>query len=430
MTGLRTICSPPSAERTKSPEVWYDFSVNLFSGTWLAAVSSGPDSMALLHWCMEQGISVAAAHVNYHHRPEAEEEEMYVRSFCREHGIVLHVKNDPFEYTGNFEAKAREYRYSFFADIVKAYGYRGVLTGHQMDDLIETYFMQKEKNIIPEYYGLKEERFIHGVLVVRPMLGHTAEELRQYCREHHVRYYIDSSNADLSLSRNRIRDSLVKGMSDFERRMVLEEIAKENAVLQERRCRVSASVREESFLLLDYRAMEEEDRLTLLRTFFDTGTRHAARAHLKEADAILTSGRDFLIPCGEKRLADNRGTVFLQEIPEPYSFRVNSVGELKGLRCPYFEIAEGVPGVNAVTVREADFPMVIRNAREKDRISMRFGTKKVHRFFIDRHIPRCFRDSWPVVENAEGKIILVPGLGCDIDHYSIWPDFSVIQYSH
>ena len=393
-------------------------------------MSSGPDSMALLHWCMTQGISVAAAHVNYHHRPEAEEEEQYVRLFCREHGILLHVKNEPFEYTGNFEAKAREYRYSFFADIVKQYGYNGVLTGHQMDDLIETYFMQKEKNIIPEYYGLREERFIDGVMVVRPLLGYTAQQLKQYCRDRGIRYYIDSTNADLSLSRNRIRDSLVKEMSDFERRMVLSEIAKENAVLQERRCRVNASLRDGSFLLSDYQRMEEEDRLTLLRTFFDTGIRHAGRAHLKEIDHILTSGRDFLIPCGEKRLAHSRGTVFLQEMPEPYLFRVNSLAELKALRSRYFEIGEGVPGVNSVTVRETDFPLTIRNVREKDRIRMRFGTKKVHRFFIDRRIPLCFRDSWPIAENAAGEIILVPGLGCDRNHYSIWPDFSVIQYSH
>ena len=33
-----------------------------------------------------------------------------------------------------------------------------------------------------------------------------------------------------------------------------------------------------------------------------------------------------------------------------------------------------------------------------------------------------------VVVNAAGNVILVPGLGCDRDHYSISPSFSVIQY--
>ena len=59
---------------------------------------------------------------------------------------------------------------------------------------------------------------------------------------------------------------------------------------------------------------------------------------------------------------------------------------------------------------------------------MRFGTKNVHRFFIDRHIPLFLRKVWPVVVNAKQEIILVPGLGCDIHHYSINPDISVIEY--
>ena len=38
---------------------------------WLVGLSGGPDSMALLGMCLKQGIPVAAAHVNYHHRKQA-----------------------------------------------------------------------------------------------------------------------------------------------------------------------------------------------------------------------------------------------------------------------------------------------------------------------------------------------------------------------
>ena len=54
---------------------------------------------------------------------------------------------------------------------------------------------------------------------------------------------------------------------------------------------------------------------------------------------------------------------------------------------PYFRIAKAEPGVNAVSVKESDFPLTIRSASQADKIEMRFGTKNVHRFFIDRHIP-------------------------------------------
>ena len=49
--------------------------------------------MALIGMCLQQGIPVAAAHVNYHLRPQAEEEEAYVRQFCKEHDITLFVRN-------------------------------------------------------------------------------------------------------------------------------------------------------------------------------------------------------------------------------------------------------------------------------------------------------------------------------------------------
>ena len=63
--------------------------------------------------CIDTGVDCAVAHVNYHHRPEADEEENYIRSFCVKRGIPIFVHNNPFTYTGNFEAAARELRYRF-----------------------------------------------------------------------------------------------------------------------------------------------------------------------------------------------------------------------------------------------------------------------------------------------------------------------------
>ena len=65
------------------------------------------------------------------------------------------------------------------------------MIGHHQDDLLETYIMQEAKNIVPEYYGLREEMLMHGVLFKRPLLHMTKEELVAYCKEHQLRYYID-----------------------------------------------------------------------------------------------------------------------------------------------------------------------------------------------------------------------------------------------
>lgn len=57
-----------------------------------------------------------------------------------------------------------------------------------------------------------------------------------------------------------------------------------------------------------------------------------------------------------------------------------------------------------------DFPITIRSARPGDVIVTAGGTKKVSRLFIDNKIPKSKRDTWPIVENSQGMIILVPHL--------------------
>ena len=396
-------------------------------GKWLVAVSSGPDSMALLQMCIDAGVDCAVAHVNYHHRPEADEEENYIRSFCAERGIPIFVHNDPFTYTGNFEAAARELRYLFFVEIVRREGYQGVLIGHHQDDLLETYIMQEAKNIVPEYYGLREEMLMHGVLFKRPLLHMTKEELVTYCKEHQLRYYIDVTNLSNEYTRNQIRHEIVEPMTTFERTAYLREIKQRNAIMQERRCRVKTYIREEKILLETYRALSQDDRLTMLRMFVEV-TPYYSLKHLQGIDDIIMHAGDFIIPMDGFSLVSD-GTHLLKYIPEePYNYVFYSLEELQNIRKDHFYTEEGSPGVFAVTLQESDFPIRIRSFQAGDKIQMRFGRKEVHRFFIDRHIPQYQRQTWPVVENALGEIILVPGLGCNVQHYSTMPNLNVIQY--
>lgn len=396
-------------------------------GKWLIAVSSGPDSMALLQMCIDAGIDCAVAHVNYHHRPEADEEENYIRSFCVERGISIFVHNDPFVYTGNFEAAARELRYRFFVEIVRREGFQGVLIGHHQDDLLETYIMQESKNIVPEYYGLREEMLMHGVLFKRPLLQMTKEELVTYCKEHELRYYIDVTNLSDEYTRNQIRHQIVEPMTSFERSVYLREIKQKNAIMQERRCRVKTYIRQDKILLATYRALAQEDRVTMLRMFVEK-TPHYSLKHLQGIDETIMQACDFIIPLGELSLVSD-GTYLLKYVSEKsYCYVFESMEELQDIRKEHFYTENGSPGVFALTLEEADFPIQIRSFQAGDKIQMRFGCKEVHRFFIDRHIPKYQRQTWPVVENAAGEIILVPGLGCNVQHYSTMPNLNVIQY--
>ena len=80
-----------------------------------------------------------------------------------------------------------------------------------------------------------------------------------------------------------------------------------------------------------------------------------------------------------------------------------------------------------MTLHEDDFPITIRNVEEHDVIELRFGNKKINRWFIDRKIPKKERKIWPVVVNAKGNVILVPKIGCDIAHFSNNPTIFVLK---
>ena len=101
-----------------------------------------------------------------------------------------------------------------------------------------------------------------------------------------------------------------------------------------------------------------------------------------------------------------------------YEYRFTSLRQMKKKDYGSFSLSETGGPLEGVTLSEDDFPLLVRNAREKDFISMRYGRRKLNRFFIDAKIPLRKRLTWPVMLNGKGDVILVPGIGCDRMHYS------------
>ena len=384
--------------------------------------------MALVKICLDKKINFAIAHVNYHHRKEAEEEEKYITSFAKKHHIPIYVLNGQFTYSGNFEAEARRYRYNFFKEIIEKDNYDGVLVAHHKDDLLETYLMQKEKHLIPETYGLAEEMNYEGIKVCRPLLSYTKKDLENICKDADIKYYIDCTNNDITLARNYIRHEILAKMSEEEKEDLLKEIQDKNKHMDMIREKVEKLIVYDKVSLQEYRLLNDEERITLVHLFLKPYYRKdqgMSYAYKKEIDSILLKQDDFIIPFGIYEVVQDEGYFFVIKKPKAYSYIMNSSEDI--ITGIYFKIADIGKKSESITVDENEYPLTIRNAEAKDAIKMRFGTKKVSRFFIDRHIPLYKRETYPVVVNNRGEVILVPELGPDVKHYSIKPDFYVIE---
>jgi tRNA(Ile)-lysidine synthase len=205
------------------------------------AVSGGADSVALLvglceanavgdrggrfksNNCEPLGVVLSAAHVHHGLRgAEADGDEAFVRELCARLGVELRVfrvdtaARQAAEGEGLEEA-ARELRYAALRGLMESGVVDVVATAHTLDDQAETVVMKMVRGawteglggISPEVQGVGVGR------IVRPLLGVRRAEVAAFLRARGQGWREDASNADVSLTRNRVRHVLMPMLREF-----------------------------------------------------------------------------------------------------------------------------------------------------------------------------------------------------------------------
>ncbi|MEG0327470.1 MAG: tRNA lysidine(34) synthetase TilS [Erysipelothrix sp.] len=385
---------------------------------WIVGVSGGPDSMALLDIYSKQGKKCIAAHVNYHQRETSQRDEDIVVAFCKKHKIEIRVKNFEQEVLGrNFQALARDFRYEFFEELVMQYGAQGVAIAHHLDDDLETYVFQKQRGISSDTKGIANQTIIKNILVVRPLLDYTKQELIDYCHDNNVAYGVDESNASLKYARNKIRHEL-KQMDPKEKEILLESMRQDKKDFATYQYQVREATNEMELVnsLVDYKKHSPLLRKDVLRKWMsDNGieTHKISARFIDQIDSAILSEKawfefgNLILSCSYGELAISKRNI----VKDTY----NSLAYLK---TEYYGFKKEGRKIEGVFLTESDFPITVRNVRDGDQIEMRFGKKSLNRFFIDRKIPSRKRINWLVIENQKGNVVFVVGLGCDTHHYS------------
>jgi tRNA(Ile)-lysidine synthase len=194
----------------------------------VAAVSGGPDSVALLHALVAARHPAAAfpvtiAHLNHRLRgveSEADEEftaALYARLTASGAPALnlrvgrIDVASEARAAGTNLEATARRVRYRWLADVAREVGARWVATGHTADDQAETVLHRLLRGAgLQGLRGIAGRReLVAGVGVVRPLLRTTRAEVLSYLAELNQPFRTDSTNSDPSYMRNRIRAELL-----------------------------------------------------------------------------------------------------------------------------------------------------------------------------------------------------------------------------
>ena len=180
------------------------------ASTVVVAVSSGPDSMALLNLLLElrkeKKLKIVVAHINHNLREESKEEYDFTRKYahdnkCEFEGIMF----DKYD-TNSIENEARERRYAFFESVLKKYKSKYLFTAHHGDDLIETILMRLTRgSSLDGYSGFKKISYRDNYVILRPLIFYTKDEILKYVEKNNIPYRIDKTNFSKKYTRNRYR---------------------------------------------------------------------------------------------------------------------------------------------------------------------------------------------------------------------------------
>lgn len=187
---------------------------NLFKnhGRYIVALSGGADSVALLLILKQLGVSLSAAHCNFHLRgEESERDEQFCVGLCERLGITLHrIHFDTQFYARqhkvSIEMAARDLRYRYFAQLAKDIKADGICVAHHRDDNVETVILNLLRGSGVD--GLAGIAPKNGN-ILRPLLCISRQDILDYLQLQGQNYVTDSTNLEDDALRNRIRHHVI-----------------------------------------------------------------------------------------------------------------------------------------------------------------------------------------------------------------------------
>jgi tRNA(Ile)-lysidine synthase len=425
--------------------------------TVLAGFSGGADSTAMmLTLCSLRkvlDIRLIAVHVNHGIREEADQDEAFVRDFCKEHDIdcFFYQKDIPKlskKWKMTEEEAGRRARYEAFLETADQNGAATIAVAHHQNDVAETLLMNLIRG--SGLHGAGAIRPVRGN-IIRPFLCVDRDEIEKYLRHKRQLFCHDKTNDENIHTRNIVRNILIPKMEkEVNKKAVAHlcraaiEFAKADEYIQnETDKRYQALVKEkEGCVEIDLKSYRGEDDAI------------KSAIILKSLESLTPSRKDITSAHVDSILAIAEGTAGTASIDLPYNLEaVRSYDSLMiGVKdtknssnaCQEYEIPSNLAvgdeleyeipnlGIAHIKVLQYNggklFPSsaytkwfdydriqraVFRRRKADDYILLEHGEglhkKKISKLMTDAKVPKAVRDDVYLLTDGS-KVLWAPGI--------------------
>ncbi len=398
----------------------------------VVGVSSGPDSMALLHLLKKNSNKkIVCAHVNHNVRRNSIKEELYLKDYCEENNIIFESYKITSYNLNNFEAEARIKRYSFFEKTLKKYHSKTLFLAHHGDDLVETIIMKIIRGTNLEgYAGIKKYSKQKNYIIIRPLIYLTKDDIIKYNQKNKIKYYIDKTNKNIKYTRNRIRRKILPALKKEDKNIHLKFLKFSNTIQEYHnyiefivKSKIKTSYKNNT---INIELFNNEDTFIkkqiifyILREIYENKSDIIKNKHIDEIIRLSTNKKpNAYINLPLNYIAKKvYSTIYIEkntkEKKENYKIILKDKIEINDFIIKKLDKCDisnnSVCRLNSKTIK---LPIYIRNKKDGDYIEVLGlnGKKKISDIFIENKVPKDLRDQYPIVVDSNDNVLWIPNL--------------------
>lgn len=397
----------------------------------IVGVSGGADSVCLLFLLQEyrkrKDFTLEVVHVNHQIRQEeAKRDETFVENLCRRMQIPCTVYSYPVpqiarEKHMTEEEAGRMVRQKAFCTCMHQGKSGKTALAHQRDDLAETMIHNLVRGSgINGMAGIRPVTKINHMCVIRPLLEIGKEEMKDWLIRRQISWVEDSTNEELSYTRNRIRHKIIPELTKINSNAVAHMADAAGTFLL-----AEEYIGSQADMLYNRYVKQKENTMEIDRGLFEE--------HLLMQSYVIRKALE--------RLAEQKKNITMNHIEAVKKLAAGRSGSRVSLvygitawqNYGTIRLVKGKSATEELRELEIEiFPMENQQIQEKkytkwfdyDKIKGRLTLrkrrpgdiiavddaghhKKLNRFMIDRKIPQHIRDSLWIIAEGDSVIWLV-----------------------